>query len=108
MSTAFSVRFKEDRTTLKAATFVSLRAAVLACIGANPGMHEAQLLERFWAHPACILKGVLQAMVKEGTLRPCVLPPRRAARLFDSDVESPADEVGVERIDAERVCYFCE
>ena len=43
LSTAFYVRFKEDRTTLKAATFVSLRAAVLAAFAAQLAATGADL-----------------------------------------------------------------
>lgn len=51
------------------AQLVRLRVAIAACVSANPGVSETQILARFWGHAGCQLKGALHAMVADGELR---------------------------------------
>jgi len=55
-----------------------LRAAIVAWVACNPGLAEEELLDRFWGHPMCLVRGMLHAMEAEGTLRRSHLarPPR--------------------------------
>ena len=56
----------EDGRTLAGsrdeAHFLHLRAAIMACIAANPGVSESQLFERFWAQSKCHVRDVMDAM----------------------------------------------
>ena len=66
-----------------AAHYSKVRAAIVAWVACNPGLAEAELLERFWGHPMCVVRGVLHALEAEGTLWRSELaqPPRG---LFDT------------------------
>ena len=58
--------------------YTRLRAAIVAWVACNPGLAEDELLDRFWGHPMCLVRGMLHAMEAEGTLRRSHLarPPR--------------------------------
>lgn len=60
------------------AHFARLRAAIVAWVACNPGLAEEELLDRFWGHPICLVRGMLHAMEVEGTLRRSLLarPPQ--------------------------------
>jgi len=51
------------------AHYAKLHAAIVAWVACNPGLSEEEMIERFWGHPKCVLRGLLRAMEAEGTLR---------------------------------------
>ena len=76
-----------------------LRASLTTCVAANPGVTEAQILERFWGTPACCVKGMLHSMVAAAELRCCRLPSLPPTTLFAADdVSQPLPTL----------CYFVE
>lgn len=61
------------------AHYARLYAAIVAQVACNPGIADTELVDHFWGHSACFVRGLLQAMMTDGTLRGLLAgqPPAR-------------------------------